>query len=89
MCLAACGGLDVAFAENPGMDWEYFTVSPWLPHVIVDAGDGFVEIVAKVYKCTPTTLGGYTHMELPLGDALSPTCGCEYEGRWGGRVCDK
>lgn len=30
------------------MDWEYFQITPWLPHVQVDAGDGLFEVVVTV-----------------------------------------
>ncbi|KAI0746343.1 acetyl-CoA synthetase-like protein [Daedaleopsis nitida] len=40
------GSVSNVLPKSPGMDWEYFTITPWLSHVVVAAGDGLHEIIA-------------------------------------------
>ena len=37
---------------NPGMDYAYFSITPWLQTKLIDAGDGKYEIVIIV-RLTP------------------------------------
>ncbi|KAI0746390.1 acetyl-CoA synthetase-like protein [Daedaleopsis nitida] len=40
------GTISTSLPVDPGMDWEYFRITPWLSHVLVDGGDGYSEVVA-------------------------------------------
>ena len=45
-------GLHISWSNtaNPGMDWGYFSITPWIQSVVRDAGDGKFEIVVLVRK---------------------------------------
>ena len=48
---------------NPGMDWRYFSVTPWVQSIALDAGDGIV--LAEVIE-TGCALGAGA-LGAPLG----------------------
>lgn len=64
---------------KPGMDYAYFTISPWVEVTFIEAGGGTSELVVLV----SAVRGFQTSRCSPLAPVTAgvPVSGCEYEDR--------
>ena len=59
------------FAAKPGMNWSWFSITPWIQTKQVDAGDGKFEIVVLVRNLRP-----FKSRESHLIDAVQSPSDC-------------